>query len=391
MVGVVLQRRLQDLAIGPDRGTVRVCSQRICVVVEGAAVDVRRSEAGFDHVAAAGPGHHIVDAEVVFGVERVVLRRSGEEVAGDADARSFSHILVAARVVLAHDRNLVEHHGRQGRIHVGHEVVFVEFIVVACSGQRLSAHALVLAGPVLVAVLHISRVPVAKLVRGARTELRVPLGGRHVGLERLRETRIAGIGDRRLHHRVLVIDHTIERTQKAALLQMGNRPRNAALVVLPLFKRLGGREGILRIHGRVAKQEVELAMVLVGGGFGDDLHLSAARPVVLRRIGVLVDADLLHGRGGNGGAVGFNAIHQQTGAAGCRRAVVQESAHRRRVVVVEDGQRLQILRGHDRGVAILFRRGQVLVGVRTHPHTGRELSDGQNDPQCRGQRGGRGH
>ena len=83
-------------------------------------------------------------------------------------------------------------------------------------------------------------------------------------------------------------------------------------------KGLDGRERILRVQRGVAEEEVELAVVVVGGGLGDDLHLSAAGPVVLRRIGVLVDADLLDGGGGDGGAVGFDAVDDEAGAAGAR-------------------------------------------------------------------------
>ena len=83
-------------------------------------------------------------------------------------------------------------------------------------------------------------------------------------------------------------------------------------------------------------------MVIVGGGLGDDLHLAAAGPVVLRRIGILVDAHFLHGRGGDGGAIGFDTVDDQARAAGRGGAVIEESAHGGGVVVVEDGKRLQI-------------------------------------------------
>ena len=99
-----------------------------------------------------------------------------------------------------------------------------------------------------------------------------------------------------------------------------------ALIDAALLEGLRGRKGILRIQSRVAKEEVELAVIFVGGGLGDDLHLPAARPVVLRGVGILVDADLLHGRGGDRGAVGLHAIDHQTGAAGRGGALSSRNA-----------------------------------------------------------------
>jgi hypothetical protein len=36
-------------------------------------------------------------------------------------------------------------------------------------------------------------------------------------------------------------------------------------------------------------------MIVLGGGFGDDLHLTAAGIVVTRRVRILIDAHFLHG------------------------------------------------------------------------------------------------
>ena len=70
------------------------------------------ADAGFDHVAAVGPGGHVVEAEVVFGLEGVVLGRATGEVARDGDARSLSSVGVVAEVVLADKGELVEQDGR---------------------------------------------------------------------------------------------------------------------------------------------------------------------------------------------------------------------------------------------------------------------------------------
>ena len=63
------------------------------------------------------------------------------------------------------------------------EVVFAVFVVVAGGGQRLAADALVLPGPILIAVLRVGGVLVAELVRGAQAEFGVARGRGHVGLK----------------------------------------------------------------------------------------------------------------------------------------------------------------------------------------------------------------
>ena len=69
------------------------------------------------------------------------------------------------------------------RIEVHRQIVFVIAIIEPGRGHGLPADALVLPGPVLIAVLRVGRVAVAELVRGAQAELSVTCGRRHVGLE----------------------------------------------------------------------------------------------------------------------------------------------------------------------------------------------------------------
>ena len=92
-------------------------------------------------------------------------------------------LLLRAEVVLADDGDLVEQDGGERGVKVGDEVVFAVLVVVAGRGQRLIADALVLAGPVLIAVLHVAGMAVAELVRGANAELGVAGGRGDVGLE----------------------------------------------------------------------------------------------------------------------------------------------------------------------------------------------------------------
>ena len=84
------------------------------------------------------------------------------------------------------------------------QVVFAVLVVSAGRGQRLPAHALVLPGPVLVAVLHVAGVAFAELVRGAHAELGVAGGRGNIGLEGAGGVRRRGRNGR-AHHGVQVL------------------------------------------------------------------------------------------------------------------------------------------------------------------------------------------
>ncbi len=85
--------------------------------------------------------------------------------------------------MLADDGELVQQDGGEGGVDVGDRIVFAVLLVVAGRGEGLAAYALVLAGPVLIAVLHVAGVAVAELMRGAEAELGVAGGRGDVGLK----------------------------------------------------------------------------------------------------------------------------------------------------------------------------------------------------------------
>src|ERR1700733_10689653 len=126
-------------------------------------------------------------------------------------------------------------------------------------------------------------------------------------------------------------------------------------------------------------------MIVISGGFRDDFHLSATRPVILRGVRVLIDAHFLHRRRGDRGAIGFYAIDDEAGAAGGCGAVIEESAHGGGVVVIEDGQGLEVVCCHDGRVVIVFRGGQVFAAVCGDAYVGGNGGDGENDADGRGE------
>ena len=75
-------------------------------------------------------------------------------------------------------------------------------------------------------------------------------------------------------------------------------------------------EVIFGVEDGVAEDEVGFAMEDRRSGFGDDLDASAAGTVELGGVGVVVDADLLNGRGGDAGGLHLDAVDDDGGAAG---------------------------------------------------------------------------
>ena len=220
---------------------------------------------------------------------------------------------------------LMSEGGERG-IGVHHDVVFAVLVVVAGGGEGLAADALVLPGPILDSCTARRRSGLAaELVGGADAELGVAGGRGHVGL-----VEAGGIGGRGqqggIDDRVEIFLGAIEGDEEAAFGGEEDGAGEVAFVDAALLEGLGGGERVLRVHGGIAEVEIELAVVVVGGGFGDDLHLAAAGPVVLRGVGILVDADFLHGGCGDGGAIGLDAVDDEAGAAGGGGAVVKERA-----------------------------------------------------------------
>ena len=312
MIGlVILERRLEHRdAVRRERRAKDVTAQRVGVVVEGAAIDVRSARTELDEVASVRPRHHVVNAEVVLGGERVVLRRASGEVALHGYAGRFGRVDVMAKVVFPNHRNLVQQYRRERRVQVNLEVVFVVAIVEAGRRQRLPAHSLILAGPVFIAVLGIGGMVLAELVRDPRAELGIARRCRNIGIESDAVWIRCGRKDS-THHRIAVLFSAIQRHQETAPGCEEDRPGRVAFIYPALLERLRWRQRILRVQGRVAKHEIKLAMIFVGCGFGDDFHLSAAGPIILRRIWILVDANFLHGRCRHGRAVRFDSVDNQ--------------------------------------------------------------------------------
>ncbi len=147
-------------------------------------------------------------------------------------------------------------------------------------------------------------------MRQANGEFRIPRGRRHVCLESA--ARVLGRRHNgRVDHRVKILLRTIGREQEGGVFAAAGGSGQESFIDAALLERLVGREVLLSVQAVVAEGEVELAMVIGGRGLADDLNLAAPGVVVLRRVWVLIDVDLLDGGGRDGHTIGLNAIHHQ--------------------------------------------------------------------------------
>src|SRR6202163_2405197 len=203
--------------------------------------------------------------------------------------------------------------------------------------------------------------------------------------ERLCRGNSIGIDD------VLLIQQVfIQREEKTGALAVSHRSRYGAFIILPALRRLYDRDLIAGIEDRVAKHEIQRAMVSGRSALGNyfqtgparpreaggirvviDLHFlhrrrrsdlkheiqramvsgrsalgnyfqtAPARPREAGGIRVVIDLYFLHRRRRYARSIGLDSVYHQRDAAGAGCIVVQESRHGRDVVLIENGYAIQ--------------------------------------------------
>src|SRR5258708_1165426 len=111
-----------------------------------------------------------------------------------------------------------------------------------------------------------------------------------------------------------------------------------ALVDSARLGRPDTRKVVFRVEGRVANDEIRLAMEIRGAGFGDDFDASAAGAGKFSGVGVVVYADFLDGGGGDGCTFYFDAVEGDGDGGGRAGGGVEEWGEGCDVVLVEDGE-----------------------------------------------------
>src|SRR6202790_1839205 len=141
---------------------------------------------------------------------------------------------------------------------------------------------------------------------------------------------------------VLLIQQVfIQREEKTGALAVSHRSRYGAFIILPALRRLYDRELIAGIEDRVAKHEIQRAMVSGRSALGNYFQTRPARPREAGGIRVVIDLYFLHRRRRYARSIGLDSVYHQRDAAGAGCIVVQESRHGRDVVLIENGYAIQ--------------------------------------------------
>src|SRR5437879_11396685 len=110
---------------------------------------------------------------------------------------------------------------------------------------------------------------------------------------------------------LLVLQVFIEREQKTGALAVADRSGDRAFVVLAAFGRLDESERVTGIKDRVAKQEVERAVIARRSALGNDFQPGAAGAREACGVRVVVDLYFLNCRGSHARSVGLDAVDDQ--------------------------------------------------------------------------------
>ena len=121
-------------------------------------------------------------------------------------------------------------------------------------------------------------------------------------------------------------------SRNEVFLLLRHRPEQAAFKDAALLLGRVGGEGVPRVQAVVAEQEVERAVVGVRGRLRDDLDAPAAPARILHRVGVVVDADLLDGRGRDARVPHLHPIDDNGRSGTARRAGIEKPAQCGQVV-----------------------------------------------------------
>ena len=149
---------------------------------------------------------------------------------------------------------------------------------------------------------------VAPLMVDAERHEGLPVQLRSDVVNRPRQTNRENLG-------LLIVGIVVGRKREGRLAAMTHGTANDAFEDPLLLRRPRRCKGVAGVEARVAKDEIAFAFVRLAARFREDLDSSAAGPRVLRRIRVLVDFDLLHGRRADAQGAHFHAVDHDSRAA----------------------------------------------------------------------------
>ena len=329
----------------------------VASIIDAAATPVRHVPAELQEVFAGGPTRQVVQLNVVLRSQDVGLGAASGERALDHNRRGRGH--AAQPLVLAAHQGLklVDEPGRHGEPVVDDEFPLPMIGIGPCLGKREPPHAEIVAGILAVVELPEHGVIGRELVADAQRKLGKAAGAGSGLLNRSGKS----LGE---DDSLQIVFLAASGEQKCGFSAMSKRAEQRAFQDAPLLGSAKPREVVAGIQTVVPEREAERAMERGTGVLRNDLDAPPAGPGKLRRVGILVDADLLDGRRTHAERAGFHTIHDQRRTARARGTGIQENGHPRYIVLIEHGKLFHEVRVHGRGIAVGGRLGRDLaVGI----------------------------
>src|ERR1700686_1384809 len=119
-------------------------------------------------------------------------------------------------------------------------------------------------------------VSIGEIVKNTARTKKVMGGISHRLRDRAESKRLRGSNGSRIDDRLLIQEVLVERQQEAGALAVSDGPGYGAFVILPALRRLHDCEGVARVEDRIAKHEIQRAVVLRRSTLGDNFQTSAA-------------------------------------------------------------------------------------------------------------------
>src|SRR5260370_2626366 len=186
------------------------------------------------------------------------------------------------------------------------------------------------------------------------------------------------------YDRLQILFLTMAGEEKRRGFAVPNRSAQCALDDAPLLGGAHQGKGVDGVHYRVAKNEIQRSVIIGSGVLGDNFDIAAAGPGKLRRIGILIDAHLLNGRGRDCRAGNFDAVNNELRAICAERSGIEDSRHGSDIVLIEDGHTFQKSLTSITAIAILGRIRGHLHRSRGNRNLRNQLSKRKSDGQGRG-------
>ncbi len=238
----------------------------------------------------------------VLRARHVGLRASADKRPAHQDRLRLSDTAGHILIFLQHHDELIDQVRREDQAIVEDGIVLARGQVVPRLRQNDATHSSVRAAAVLEVVAEREPVRLGEVMRQSHRILRVAVRRQHILPDR-------AVGTDRIHHSSRILLLVGSRSNEACVSSPADGAAQMSFVDATALRRPHLREIVLCVEDRIASDEVRLAMKARRARLGDDLDAPATWPRELGRVGIVIDAHLLYGRGGDADALHLHAIH----------------------------------------------------------------------------------